>query len=156
MFERCDRPRVDNDQPRSGLLREYADRRASRSEVRKHLPRYFLGIGAYAFIGETVVGGHHDDCGREFSRVRGSPDGGNSAGEILQPGQAPPRLCLEVQTDLGFRGDFGIYRTDVFDGRFDFDGRALIVRSSEVATKHQAVERRVLHAMTDVVAGDRE
>ena len=38
----------------------------------------------------------------------------------------------------------------------DFDGRARLVRSGEVAAKHQSVEGRILHAMTHVIARDSE
>src|SRR6185503_7641010 len=37
----------------------------------------------------------------------------------------------------------------------DLDGRAPLVRSGEVAAKHQAVESRILYAMTHVIARDR-
>ena len=40
--------------------------------------------------------------------------------------------------------------------RGDFDGRAAIVRSGEVAAEHQSVEGRILDAMTHVIARDSE
>ena len=41
-------------------------------------------------------------------------------------------------------------------GRGNFDGGAVIIRPGEVAAKHQAVESRILNAMTHVVARDSE
>jgi hypothetical protein len=40
--------------------------------------------------------------------------------------------------------------------RGNFNGRAVIIRAGEVAAKHQSVERRILHAMTHVIARDSE